>query len=71
MNKRLKQVTELAVKMNLRGGQYQLDGYNQKVVTNGISITITTRISASAQTYLLEIDERCDTDQAGHEGRIH
>lgn len=55
-------VAEIAVRMGLTDGKYQLDGYNQKVVTNGISITITTRISASAQTYLLEIDERCNSD---------
>jgi hypothetical protein len=61
-NKRLMNVAEIAVRMGLTDGKYQLDGYNQKVVTNGISITITTRISASAQTYLLEIDERCDSD---------
>lgn len=55
-------VAEIAVRMDLTDGKYQLDGYNRKVITNGISITITTRINASAQTYLLEIDERCNTD---------
>ena len=46
-------ITAEAVAMGLGAGRYELDGYNQKVVTNGISITITTRISASAKTYLL------------------
>lgn len=55
-------ITEKAVRMNLRGGQYELDGYNQKVLTDGISFTITTRISASCDHFLLEIDEGCDTD---------
>ena len=57
MKTRLNRVVKKAVEMNLRGGQYELDEYNNIVVTDGISFTITTRISASNHYYVLEIDE--------------
>lgn len=57
MKTRLNRVVKKAVEMNLRGGQYELDEYNNIVVTDGISFTITTRISASCHYYVLEIDE--------------
>lgn len=59
-NKRLMWITEVAVKMNLRGGQYELDGYNRQVLTDGISFTITTRTFGDNNHFLLEIDEGCD-----------
>lgn len=46
----------------IRGGVYQLDGYNQAVITNGVSFAITTRTFGDNNHFLLEIDERCDTD---------
>ena len=64
-------ITEAAVRMNLRGGQYELDGYNQQVLTDGISFTITTRTFGDNNHFLLEIDEGCDTDTPGDEGRVH
>lgn len=54
-NKRLMNIVEKAIRMQLGGGRYELDGYNQKVITNGISFTITTRISASCDHYLMEV----------------
>ena len=63
LNKRLKPIAEVAVRMGLPEGRYELDGYNQKVVTDGISFTITTRISASFDHFVLEVyDERLYTD---------
>ena len=63
LNKRLKSIAAVAVGMGLQEGCYELDGYNQKVVTDGISFTITTRISASFDHFVLEVyDERLDTD---------
>ena len=59
-NKRLMWITEKAVKMGLRGGQYPLDGYNQKVCTDDICFTITTRTFGDNNHFLLEINERSD-----------
>lgn len=56
-NKRLMQITEKAVRMGLRGGHYELDGYNQQVITNGISFAITTRTFGDNNHFLLEIYE--------------
>lgn len=57
-NKRLMQITEKAVRMGLRGGgYYELDGYNQQVVTNGVSFAITTRTFGDNNHFLLEIYE--------------
>lgn len=64
-------ITETAFKMGLRGGRYELDGYNQQVLTDGVSYTITTRTFGDNNHFLLEIDEGCDKDTPGHEGRIH
>ena len=51
------QVTEKAVEMRLRGGHYELDGYNQQVITNGISFAITTRTFGDNNHFLLEVYE--------------
>ena len=59
-------ITETAVKMGLRGGHYELDAYNQQVIVNGISYAITTRTFGDNNHFLLEIDERLDTDSPGH-----
>lgn len=56
MNKRLKITLGKAVKENL-SGVYILDCYNNTVVKNGVHPTITTRTSASNNTFLLEIYE--------------
>ncbi len=56
-NKRLMWITEKAVRMGLRGGQYELDGYNQQVVLNGISFAITTRTFGDNNHFLLEVYE--------------
>ena len=56
-NKRLMWITEKAVKMGLRGGQYELDGYNQQVILNGISYAITTRTFGDNNHFLLEVYE--------------
>ena len=42
--------------MGLEGGVYLLDCYNQSIL-RGISCTITTRVDASASTYLYEVYE--------------
>ena len=46
-----------ATKMGLSEGKYLMDCYNQNVLTNGLSGTITTRVDASASTYILEVYE--------------
>jgi len=56
-NKRLMWITEKAVKMGLLGGQYELDGYNQQVILNGISYAITTRTFGDNNHFLLEVYE--------------
>ena len=56
-NKRLKMIFEQALGMRLRGGQYPLDGYNRKVLTDGICFTITTRTFGDNNHFLLEVDE--------------
>ena len=65
------QITATAVRMRLGGGQYELDGYNQQVVVNGISYAITTRTFGDNNHFLLEIDEGRDKDTTGNEGGIH
>ena len=55
-------ITEAAVKMDLVSGAYELDGYNQQVIMNGVSFAITTRTFGDNNHFLLEIDERCDSD---------
>lgn len=69
-NKRLARVAEKAVKMNLGGGYYLLDGYNNTVITSGVSFAVTTRISASCDHFLMEIYED-NKDTAGDETGIH
>ena len=56
-NKRLDAVFRKALEMQLGGGQYELDGYNNTVLTGNVSFTITTRINASADHFLLEVHE--------------
>ena len=53
MNKKL---IKLLKTKNVRGGQ-MLDTYNQKVIED-ISVTITTRVSASNEIYVVVEDER-------------
>ena len=57
VNKRTGITLAKAVKMGLSEGIYMMDCYNQNVLTNGLSGTITTRVDASASTYLLEVYE--------------
>ena len=57
MNKRTGVTLAKAVKMGLPDGKYMMDCYNRNVLTNGLSGTITTRVDASASTYLLEVYE--------------
>lgn len=61
----------MAVKMQLGGGYYELDGYNQQVITNGVSFTITTRTFGDNNHFLLEINEGCDTDSAGRQEGVY
>ena len=68
-NKRLMLIAEMAYRMNLGVGEYPLDGYNQKVITDGICYTVTTRTFGDNNHFLMEIDETEDT--AGHEEGIH
>lgn len=57
MNKALRKVFAKMIG-NIPGpGRFILDGYNNIVVRSGISPTITTRIDASSNIYLLAIDE--------------
>ena len=56
-NKRLDAVFRKALEMQLGRGRYELDGYNNTVLTGDISFTITTRINASADHFLLEVYE--------------
>ena len=65
------QITEKAVRMRLGGGYYELDGYNQQVVTNGISFAITTRTFGDNNHFLLEINEGRITDPASGEEGLH
>ena len=48
---------EKAVKLGLSREKRLLDCYNNSVVTNGVSYTITTRISASNHYWVMEIDD--------------
>lgn len=56
-NKRLMAIAEKAVRLDLGGGQYELDGYNQKVLTDGISFAITTRTFGDNNHFLMEVYE--------------
>lgn len=60
VNRRLAEVAKKAVEMKIGGGKYLLDGYNQKVLTEGISFAITTRVSASCDHFVMEIYESED-----------
>lgn len=57
INRRTGVTLRKGVKMGLPEGKYMMDCYNQNVLVNGISGTITTRVDASASTYLLEVYE--------------
>ena len=54
-------VAEKAHRMGLPPGAYELDGFNQTVLTGGISFTITARVSANCDHWLLEINEQQET----------
>ena len=47
--------------MGLGEGEYELDAYNQQVITNGISYTVTTRTFGDNNHFLLEIYETKDS----------
>ena len=46
-----------ALDLGLSEDKRLLDCYNNSVVTNGVSYTITTRISASCHYWVMEVDE--------------
>lgn len=54
-------IAETAIKMRLSGGAYPLDGYNQKVITDGTCFTVTTRTFGDNNHFLLEINDE-ETD---------
>jgi len=57
MPKRIGATLSKALKLGLSEEKRLLDCYNNSVVTNGVSYTITTRINASNHYWVLEIDE--------------
>ena len=57
-NKRLIRTFTQAIGKSLNPGAYLLDAYNDAVITKGVSFTITTRISASAEYFVLEVYDR-------------
>lgn len=63
-------VAERAYRMGLGFGMYPLDGYNQKVITDGICFAITTRTFGDNNHFLMEIDEDIE-NTAGHEEGLH
>ena len=46
-----------ALEMSLGGGFYELDAYNNQVLTDGISFTITTRTFGDSNHWLIEVYE--------------
>lgn len=50
-----------ALRMGLGSGVYPLDGYNCNVVTDDVMFSVTTRISACNNYFLIEVYED-DTD---------
>ena len=52
-----------ALKIGVGGGFYILDCYNDTVVTDGICVSITTRIDACNNYFLLEVYEETDSDK--------
>lgn len=46
-----------AIEMRLGGGRYILDCYSSKVITDGVSMAITTRIDGCNNYFLLEIND--------------
>lgn len=52
-----------AFEMGVGKGFYILDCYNDTVVTDGVSISITTRIDACNNYFLLEVYEETDSDK--------
>ena len=56
-NKRLSWIMGKAYRMELRGGVYPLDGYNQKVLDDGLCYTVTTRTFGDNNHFLLEVYE--------------
>ena len=55
-----KRIIELLKRENVGGGQF-MDLYNMKVIKNGIVCTITTRISASNNYFVVVNDEQDKT----------
>lgn len=55
--KRIGVTLEKALNLGLSQRISQLDCYNNSVVNNGISVTITTRINACNHYWILEVDE--------------
>jgi len=66
-NKRLMRITAVAVRSGIGGGYYELDAYNQQVITNGISYAITTRTFGDNNHFLLEVTDTTDS-ASGQEG---
>ena len=58
MNKKLIKL----LKTKKVGGGNMLDTYNQRVITN-ISCTITTRVNASSEIYIVEENDNADKDK--------
>ena len=57
MPKRIGATLSKAIDLGLSDEKRLLDCYNNSVVTNGISYTITTRINACNHYWVLEVDE--------------
>ena len=55
--KRIGTTMSKALDLGLSEDKRLLDCYNNSVVTNGVSYTITTRISASCHYWVMEVDE--------------
>ena len=56
-NLRLGITLEQALKMSLGAGFYELDAYNNQVLTDGVSYTITTRTFGDGNHWLMEVYE--------------
>ena len=55
--KRIGATLEKALNLGLSQKKVQMDCYNNSVNSSGVSVTITTRISASNHYRILEVDE--------------
>lgn len=72
-NRRLEAVLAKAVTMGLGGGRYLLDGYNCRVLTGGISFTITTALTSATTIFCLKWMRFMKDERAGcaHIGNIY